>query len=159
MKYLVFVRGEDSDLRTSAVQQIMDTLNPDINTVRAIRVSMNDFGPFASRNQKRVALTNIKNMVRKIIGGSHQEDFIVVDNSNMNHNDWQSIFRIGDDLGETITGIGVDVRKNEHGANDGRKNEESSNVHIFKAMMYKYVWVENEQDIETVKDALLKLIN
>ena len=159
MKYLVFVRGPASDLRQSTVDHIMKTLNPDNSSVRAIRVSMNDYGPFGTRNQQRVAITNIKNLVRKIVGGSHQEDFIVVDNSNMNHNDWQSIFRIGDELKVPIMGIGIDVQKNEHDALDGQKNEESPNVHVFKAMMYKYVWVENEHDLKHVEETLLKLIN
>lgn len=159
MKYLVFVRGEETTLRKSTVTTIMDTLNPDVNNVRAIRVSMNDYGPFATKGERRAAASNVKKLVRKLIINSHQEEFIVVDSSNMNHNDWHSLLRIADDLSQPIMGIGVDVQKNEHGVDEGRKNEELPNVHVFKAMMYKYVWVENEQDIETVKDTLLKLIN
>ena len=45
MKVFVFVRGVNTPFKRTVIHQLMAGLNPDINTVRAIRVSISDKMP------------------------------------------------------------------------------------------------------------------
>lgn len=155
MKFLVFVRGDETPFRKEVVNLIMKGLNPDLNTVRAIRVSMNDYGPFRDKGDRKAAASSVKKMVRKLLSGSHQETFIVIDNPNMNQTDWNSLFSIAESVGAHVEGVGIHVF--DPAVSDQEKNEQDPNLHVFIAMMYKYVGVENEQDVKTAIDTLLRL--
>lgn len=157
MKFLVFIRGESSELRTETLDRIMQGLNPDINHVRAIRVGMSDYGPFKDRGERKAAASSVKKMVRKLLSGSHQEQFIVVDNPNLNPRDWQSMFQIATSVSVEIGGVGINMEKLADGDEDGSKNEQDPNLRLFIAMMDKYVGVQNEQDIELAIETLLDL--
>lgn len=159
MKYLVFIRGEESELRTAFTQQLMNWLNPDINTVRGIKFSMSDYNP-QNKGERKAAASNVKKMVKKMFMGSFQEQFIVIDNPNENQQDWLSLIHMIEDLGEAVIPLGVQVQKNEHGDISGRKNEESPKVHVFKSVMYKYMQVSDDvQIIDALNDLESLVIN
>lgn len=156
MKYFVFIRGEKSDLRDQLVRELMNGLNPDINTVRAIKISMDDYKP-RDKSERKAAAGNVKKMVKKLLVASHQEQFIIIDNPNINTSDWLSILNIADDLEIEVSGIGIDIRKYEQGEISDKKYEKDPNVRMFKATMYKYTWVENEQDVASAVKSIVNI--
>lgn len=157
MKYLVFIRGDDSPLRDVVARNLMLALNPNINTVRAIKVSMNDYGPITNKGERKAAASSAKKLVRKLLSGSHQEKFILIDNPNLQPSNWAAFFNIAHSVEVQVLGVGIDVNKNEQSASETDKNEQDPNLTMFIATMYKYVQVENEQDIDLAISTLLEL--
>lgn len=133
----------------------MNALNPDLNNIRGIRLSMNDYGPLNTRGDRKAAASSVKNLLRRLLSGSHQEQVIVIDNTNEYPSSWTSLFSVSEPLDANVLGIGIQICENEHPDNIDQKNEQDPNVQLFKAMMYKYMQVENEQDIDDAISVLL----
>ena len=148
MKYIIIIRGEESELRDSFTKQLMEHLNPDINTVRGIKFSMADYNP-TNRGERRAAASNVKKLVKKMFVGSFQEQYIVIDNPNLNQQDWASLIHMIEDLGETVVPIGFQIQKYEQSDISEKKYEEDPKLHIFKASMYKYIQIDSDVNIIT----------
>lgn len=145
MKFLIFIRGE-SDLRGQLVTEIMNVLNND--TRRAVRVSLEDYGPLSDKAAKKNAAALVKKQVHQLINEPHEETYIIVDSPNKNPQDWIGLFDIAESLNTHVNGIGIQLGKNEQPLSEVQKIKKDPNLHLFKAMMYKYEQVENEQDID-----------
>lgn len=160
MKVFVFVRGIETPFKQQIVQQIMLTLNPDINHITALKVSMRDYGDLSDKFTRKAADRSCKNLVRKILGGSHAETFIVIDNESLQPVNWQSYFVLAEGINVNAIAVGIDIDSPENFIQDAhqkRLNLQQQNLHLFKATMYKYLQVKNEQEIPVLLADLQKL--
>lgn len=160
MKVFVFVRGIDSPLKRTTVSMMMKALNPNPNTVRGIRVSMDEFGPLTDKASRKAADRSCKNRVKKLIGGSHNEQFIVIDNETLNPEHWQSYFSMIEGINQNAIGVGIEVISPVNMISDEdipKINLQDVKVHLFKAYMYKYVEIKSDGDIEDAIELLNSL--
>ena len=156
MKVFIFVRGVNTSFKRTIVEQLRSGLNPDINTVRAIRVSMSDTG----QPNKKAADKDCKNLVRKILAGSHEEQFIVVDNESIQPVHWQSYYNISNAVCVDALAVGLDVFSPENIFTDSEKrknNEQIAKSDMFIASMAKYIRIEKDEDVLEAIDQLTKL--
>lgn len=150
MKAFVFVRGPSSDLKKMLVDEIMQVLNPDINHVRAFRISIEDYHP-TDANTFRAANKSCKNLVRKVLGGNHSETFIVIDNENLRIIDWQSYYVIANGINVNAVAIGVDFLPSENlitEENKAKYNLQLEYCDTFKSTMYKYYQIKSKDDLD-----------
>jgi len=168
MKILVFVRGVDTSLKRSVVSHLMAGLNPDINTVRAIRVSIQDHLPRYykepdKKTQKRdlkAADKDAKNLTRKILAGSHSEQFIVIDNESILPVHWQSYYNITNTVQVNSLAVGIDVYSGEKLNTDAEKaknNEQEGKSTLFKASVYKYYGVKSEDEVLGIVEDIITI--
>lgn len=168
MKVFVFVRGVDTSFKRSVVTELMTGLNPDINSVSAIRVSIEDklpryFAPPDSKRKKqdlRAADKDCKNLTRKVLAGSHSEQFIVIDNESIQPQHWQSYYNISNKAHVDALAVGIDVYSGEKFNTDAEKQkniEQGAKSTLFKASVYKYYRVKSEDDIPGVIEDIIKL--
>lgn len=108
---------------------------------------MNDYGPITDKGERKAAASSMKKMLRKLLSGSFQEKFIIIDSPNENQNDWMSMFNIARELGVETVGIGFQLEKNEQSLIFDEKNEHGKKLTMFNATMYKYYWIKNEHDV------------
>lgn len=158
MKVFVFVRGEESPFKRTVVRELMAGLNPDINHVRAIRVSMQDKMPHhwdkpdpkTLKSDMKAADKDCKNLVRRLLAGSHQERFILVDNESILPVHWQSYYNIANAVCVEALAIGVDVYTPDKFFKEGEKrknNEQRAKSDLFIASVSKYLLVEKDEDV------------
>ena len=150
MKVLIFVRGIESPLRRQVVSELMKFLNPDLNNVRAIRIGMDDYQS-NDKNWKKAADRTCKNLAKKIIGGSHAERFIVIDNENADSQNWLAYLSIGDQLQVNTVGFGINVGLDENLNKDDfakKLNLLEQKLPVFIATMYKYHEVNMISDLQ-----------
>lgn len=160
MKVFVFLRGVESPFKRSVSNQLMQWLNPNVNTTRGIRASMDDFGPIQDKATRKAADRSCKNLVKKILGGSHAEQFIIIDNESIQPEHWQSYFNMAEGIHQNAIGVGVEIVSPVNMITPdqrGKLNLQDQKVQVFKASMYKYVEVKNEEDITEVIDVLESL--
>ena len=166
MKHLVFIRGPESQFKRTVVDEIMKALNPDINSVRAIRVSIDDHMPhfwFAPdtqtvRRAMRAADKDCKNLTKKVLGGNHEEEFIVIDNESLLPVHWQSYNNLAEGVNADALMIGVDVYlENISTPEEERKsNLQDQNCAVFIASCYKYHRVKNIDELQGVIETFRK---
>jgi hypothetical protein len=135
-KTIVFVRGIESPARRLVVEATMLALNPNINTIRAIKLAMTDF--IEHPNDKGVlkaADKSVKNIVKKVLV-NHTETFILIDNENLVPQHWQSLNKIAEECGMKIRMVGVDVIQTE--TTSKKINLQEANRAAFKCEMHKY---------------------
>jgi len=167
MKTFIFVRGVDSPLKRRVVEQLMHGLNPDINHVSAIRISILDrlpryWEPPTSKRLKadmKAADKTCKNLVKKILAGSHAEQFIVIDNESILPVHWQSYYALSEKVSVNALAIGIDVFSDEKIIPEGdraKNNEQAAKSALFIASVYKYFCVKTE-DIDSVIEEINKL--
>lgn len=154
MKNLVFIRGPESDLKRQVVNSLMQTLNPDINHVRAIRISLSDRinNDWSDKQRVKAADKDCKNLTKKVLGGNHQEEYIVIDNESLRSVHWQSYNNLSVGIGVQSMMIGIDVVP-ENISNDG--NSKKINLHeresaVFIAACYKYHCIKNYDELQGV---------
>lgn len=168
MKVLVFVRGVDTPFKRTVVSELMAGFNPDINSVCAIRVSIQDQLPrhFDSPDKKtakqdlRAADKDCKNLVRKILAGSHAEQFIIIDNESIQPAHWQSYYNISNKVQVDALAVGIDVYGDEKFNTEAEKAkniEQWAKSTLFKASVYKYHSVKTEDDIPGVFQNIIRL--
>ncbi len=168
MKVFVFVRGVDTNLKRIVVRDLMSGFNPDINHVSAIRVSIQDSlprhfkapTPKEAKQDMRAADKDCKNLVRKILAGSHSEQFIVIDNESILPQHWQSYYNITNKVHVDAVAVGIDVYSGEKFNSDAEKQkniEQGAKSTLFKASVYKYYCVKSEDDIPGVIQDITKL--
>ena len=158
MKVFVFVRGVQTSFKHTVVKELMAGLNPDINTVRAIRVSIQDNLPRywtepdakTLKRDKKAADKDCKNLVRKVLDGSnHQEQFIVIDNESLLPVHWQSYYTLSQAVCVEAVAVGIDVYSDENILTEGEKarnNEQKAKKDMFIASMAKYIRIEKTED-------------
>lgn len=167
MKTLIFVRGVDSPLKQRVVAQLMHGLNPDINHISAIRISIRDrlpkyWAPPTSKRLKadmKAADKTCKNLVKKILAGSHAEEFIVIDNESIRPVHWESYYALSEKVCVSALAIGIDVISDEKIISEddqAKNNEQVAKSALFIASVYKYFCVRTE-DIQPVIDEISKL--
>lgn len=151
MKTFLFIRGISSPLRTIFVPELMKIMNPDVNTVHAIKLSISDIvKDFDDKGQIKAANKDCKNMTRRILMGSHEEDFIIIDNENLRPNDWLSYFRLANDLAPETLAWGIDILPEEKNftKDDLKKiNVQEHNLDMFISSLHKYWCIKNFDDI------------
>jgi hypothetical protein len=136
----------------------MAILNPDINTVRGIELSMDKYGPLIDKSDRKVAISNIKKMMKKLLVASHQEQFIVLNNPNLIYDNWMAMINIADAVNVPINTIGIQLGKNEQEPNNHRKNKKHTNIPTFICTMHKYICVEDEHSFDIAMSTLEALI-
>ena len=168
MKVFVFVRGVDTPFKRSVVQRLMDGLNPDINSVSALCVSLTMKLPHyfhvptkkQVKEDMRAADKDCKNLVRKLLAGSHEEQFIVVDNESIQPVHWQSYYNLTDKVCVEAIAVGLDVYSSEKFFDEDEKrknNEQSAKKDMFIASMAKYLRIEKDEDVLEALKQLDKL--
>lgn len=169
MKVFVFVRGVDTPFKRSVVDQLMNGLNPDLNHVSALCVSLtmklphyfHEPTPKQVKEDMRAADKDCKNLVRKVLDGSnHQEQFIVVDNESIQPVHWQSYYNLTAKVCVEAIAVGLDVYSSEKFFNEGEKrknNEQSAKKDMFIASMTKYLRIEKDEDVLEALEQLNKL--
>jgi DhnA family fructose-bisphosphate aldolase class Ia len=93
--------------------------------------------------------------VKRLLGGSHNEQFVVINNESLQPTHWQSFYALADGISVNAVGVGININTSSE---TEQKNLEDRNLQVFKASMYKYYEVENLDDVESVvNDILSKL--
>ena len=146
MKYLIFIRGDPSTIRYDVVEKTLAYLNPNLDTIRAIKTSMADYGNDPALRKSYAS--SVKRLVKKVLSG-HEEQFIIIDNPNTNPKDWMSMLGIADTMNVPVLGIGINISPNEQVYNGEDLNEQDPNLIMFKSTMYKYIDVKSDQELNT----------
>ena len=137
------------------VSKLMSGLNPDLNHIRAFKVSIKNYGPDIKAADK-----TCKNLARKVLAGSHEETFIVVDNENLKPQNWISYYSMANETCVNAVAVGLDIY-DENINNDEFSSKiylQRTNCDMFIASMYKYWCIKNESDMETALSDLLTLL-
>lgn len=154
MKHIVFVRGPESDLKRLVVSNLMQTLNPDINHIRAIRISLGDKlnNDWSDKHKIKAVSKDCKNLTKKVLGGNHQEEYIIIDNESLRPVDWQSYNNISIGIGVQSVMIGIDVMPENISSSDILKkiNLQDKESAVFIAASYKYHRIKNIDDLQGV---------
>ena len=154
MKHLVFIRGPESDLKRRVVHDLMTTLNPDLNNIRAIRISLTDKlnNDWSDKQRVKAADKDCKNLTKKVLGGNHQEEYIVIDNESLRSVHWQSYNNLSLGIGVQSVMIGIDVVP-ENISDDGiskKINLQEQESAVFIAACYKYHCIKNLDELQGV---------
>lgn len=167
MKTLLFIRGISCPLRDTFVPELMKIMNPNVNTVRAIKLSISDIVTDPSdKGQIKAANKDCKNMTRRILMGGHEESFIVIDNENLRPNNWLSYFSLANDLAPETLAWGIDIipgYKNSEYKNfstsDLKKfNVQTQNMNTFISSLYKYWRITNFEGIPPALESIIQII-
>ena len=154
MKHLVFIRGPETQLKNQAAQELMQALNPDINHVRAIRISLGERlgNDWSDKGRVKAADKDCKNLARKVLGGNHAEEYVVIDNESILPVHWQSYNNLAMLVGVQTTMIGIDVMpENISDPEIERKlNLQEQKSAVFIAACYKYHRIKNIDDLLVV---------
>lgn len=150
MKTFLFLRGVDTPAKRQFSERLMKALNPDNNTVRAVRLSLLDqVDDPTDKAQLKAADKGCKNLVKRLLMGSHSERFIVIDNESIFPVHWQSYYTMAHELAPETLAWGIDFFVDENLLTDPQKqktNEQKRNCDIFNATMYKYWCIKNEEE-------------
>ena len=161
MKHLVFVRGPESSFKRQIVDALMHHFNPDINTVRAFRISLNERlrRDWSDKHKVKAADKDCKNLVKKVLGGNHQEEFILIDNESLLPVHWQSYNNLAEGVSVNAPMIGIDVYlENFSSSEEERKtNLQIDKSAVFIASCYKYDCIKNYDDLKRVIETFRKL--
>lgn len=157
-KTLVFVRGVESAARRIVVKRLMELLNPDINTIRAIRLSLNDYVQNPSdKGAMKAADKSVKNLVKKILM-AHPESHIVIDNENLLPPHWNSYKALAETLGVQVSTWGVEVvQPTLEGLDPKRANLQEANRAAFNCEMGKYIEA-NADDLDDFDRQVIKAL-
>lgn len=159
LKTFIFVRGQKTPLKDQVVAEIMAYLNPDVNRIKAIKLSLGDYCDLTDKSEIKAADRTCKNLAKKIVGGSHQEEYLVIDNESLHSPHWLSYLELGDPYNIQTIGFGVDVYDNFTDPENLEKlNLQEQKLPVFIATMYKYVRVQSNTDIPDVISELKKLV-
>lgn len=139
MKTFVFVRGDDTAFRKKVVDTILNTLNPDINNINAIRISLSDYDQYNLKASDK----SCKNLAKKILSGSHTERFIIIDNENSRPIHWQSYMKLAENIAIQAKSIGIDVLSEN-------TNENNAIITQFKLDMTKYIQIKFNDDLNDI---------
>ncbi len=154
MKHLVFIRGPESQLKRQVVDALMQTFNPDINHVRAIRISLNDHlhGDWSDKGRVKAANKDCMNLTRKVLGGNHSEEYIVIDNESLLPVHWQSYNNLAEGISANAVMVGIDVvLENFSSSDEERKtNLQIAKSAVFIASSYKYHQIKNYDELMRV---------
>lgn len=154
MKTFLIIRGVNSHLKSTFVEELMKILNPDVNHARAIRVSVGDHitDSYDVANI-RAAETDRNHLIRKILGGNHFEDYIVVDDETLLPEQWEILSELANDVYATVKLVGYDILSDVNINNPDFKEKkylQEENCALFIAGMSKYhcIKTDNEKDQE-----------
>lgn len=141
-KTLVFVRGVDSAARRTVVKRLMQLMNPDINTTRAIRLSLSDYVQDPSdKGAMKAADKTLKNLVKKVLM-THTESHVVIDNENLLPIHWQSFVTAAETIGAAVSTMGIEVPADQDVVDAKKKNLQEVNHAEFISDMGKYIDVK-----------------
>jgi len=146
MKKVIFCRGIPSEDKVFIVEKLLDIINPDINNIRGMKLSLNDFGDNLAASAK-----SFKNMVRRLII-SHSEEFIIIDNESSLPSHWQSIQNYITELRQEIEYIGININNIDKTDKKYNKHDKSDQ---FKLEMHKYY----EVNINNIEGFLIEFKN
>lgn len=154
MKTVLFVRGVNSFAKRDFVARLMKTLNPDINTTRALRVSIDDYvTPASSPVDRKAASKTCRNMTKRVLGGNHQEQFVVINNESLRAQDWSQYLNLVNVLDTTVQFWGIDFydpEKINTEDSDNKINEQTKNSTLFIASVTKYMQIKTVEDADAV---------
>ncbi len=154
MKHLVFVRGPETELKRRVVRELMQTLNPDINHVRGIRISLDEqlHHDWSDKRKVKAADKDCKNLTRKVLGGNHSEEYVVIDNESLLPVHWQSYNNIAMTIGTQSLMIGIDVAPEKISDEEIQKklNLQERESAVFIAASYKYYCIKNIDELQGV---------
>ena len=139
-KTIVFVRGVESAARRTVVKRLMELLNPDINTIRAIKLSLTDYVQDASdKGAMKAADKTMKNLVKKVLA-VHNETHVVIDNENLLPPHWSTYKTLAEEIGVPVTLLGIEVvLPSLEGIDVKRSNLQEANRASFNCEMDKYI--------------------
>lgn len=144
MRFLVVVRGDETPLRQRFVSALLGHLNPNPNSVRAIRIAMRDYYTTSEpdKTEKRAADRSCKNLLKKVLQ-NHSEEFIVLDNLSINTENWESYLNLAIKTAPEIEMIGIDVIDVDH-PNDAIWDAQLKDAKKFQEKSRLYMVVESD---------------
>lgn len=154
MKTIIFLRGIDSPLKRQLSQQIMQVLNPDVNGVRAIKISLSQFIERPDdKGAVKAADRSVKNLLKKILF-NHSETHILIDNESSLPLHWQSFISLVKEWKQEVSFWGIDVpTEAQRAATDvKRSNFHATNSAQFKLDMDKYISVNIDQQDDMLRE-------
>lgn len=155
MKVIIMVRGPYTDLKDDVYHQIVSTLNPNVNHITCYPVDIRVEARINGGNLK-AAGKSATNISKKIIGGSHQEKYLVVNNESLIPQHWESYTSIGERVGVPVTIYGVDVYLENISNSDSRKknNLQTQFCDGFKSICTKYYRINSSDDVSALLSEL-----
>lgn len=161
MKHLVFVRGPESPFKRQVIERLMQLFNPDINTVRAFRISLDErlHRDWGNKHVVKAADKDCKNLVKKVLGGNHNEEFIIIDNESLLPVHWQSYNNLAEGVSVNAPVIGIDVYlENISNPTEQKKNNlQEKNCAVFIASCYKYFHIKRIGELDQLIENVSKL--
>jgi len=158
MKVFVFPRGINTPFKQQVVSKLMETLNPDINNINAIKISMDQYltAQEIGDPDLKAASSSCKRIVKKLLMGSHNERFIVIDNESLNPQDWEAYINLSAKLGLQIQAIGLEITDENINTDDfsQKLNLQQKNLTPFILSCYKYYHVNCLDDLKPVMDKI-----
>lgn len=148
MKVIIMLRGPYTDLKDDVFHDVVKTLNPDVNHITCFPVDLRDHERQNGGNLRAAGKSAI-NLSKKIIAGSHQEKYLVVNNESLIPQHWEAYTNIGERLGVETVIYGVDIYLENISNGDSRRknNLQTRNCDTFKVICTKYYRINSLDDI------------
>lgn len=146
MKWFIFIRGQDSDLKRHTVWDVLKALPEN----QVARINM-----FGYPDNPKLGHRHCVRMVKQALQDPHGSDFLLIDNESLLPLHWQSYYGISQRFAINAVPIGIDIFS---GTDEAKSNLQYQNCALFIASVYKYLCVKSNDDIPGVVGELSNTI-